>query len=506
MGKLAKSISEVAGWTMASRMLGLARDILLFAALGTGALNSAFILAFTLPNLFRRLLGEGALTSSSIPILSETLAKQGKGEAFELFNAILSRLGTILLFLLILVVPLFGLVGQFGGLDQRWYIGADLSRILFPYVLFICLGALVCGLLNVLGRFGLAAFNQVWLNLSMIAALVAGIFLLPESEHGRVVLLSTGVLIGGLMQFGIPSLGLLREGWKPALNFQKHPDLDKILKLFIPGLLGAAIFQINILVSRLLAFSLDDSATGLLYIASRLVELPLGVFAIAVTTVIFPELSKMNSLGQEEGFARIFSRGLGLIFTITLPAALGLSLLAEPILGFLFQWGLFESRDVAAAIPVLIASAAGLPFFAWSTLLTRAWYSRQSMKVPVRLSMVNLILNLALGLMFMQIWGAVGLALANTISGAIHCFALQAFLPGKTISKIDGIGIIKLLLSLVLLAVITVLCSRLVGMFALPGKLSHLVTVFLAIPTAAVFYFLSLWLMKYKLVREIHRF
>ena len=153
MGKFAKRISEVAGWTMASRILGLLRDILLFAALGTGPLNSAFILAFTLPNLFRRLLGEGALTSSSIPVLSESLAKAGKTETFTLFNGIMTRLGLILVGITIVAMPAFMLFGQIPGLEPRWYIGAELSQVLFPYVLFICLGALVCGLLNVFGRF-----------------------------------------------------------------------------------------------------------------------------------------------------------------------------------------------------------------------------------------------------------------------------------------------------------------------------------------------------------------
>jgi len=506
MGKFTKRISEVAGWTMASRILGLLRDILMFAALGTGPLNSAFILAFTLPNLFRRLLGEGALTSSSIPVLSETLAKSGKIETFSLFNGILTRLGLIILLIIAAAVPAFLLLGRIEGLEERWYIGAKLSLILFPYVLFICLGALVCGLLNVLGRFGLSSFNQVWLNVTMIGALVFGLDLFPENPFARVIFLSIGVLLGGLLQLIIPAFGLFGQGWRPRLELAKHPELDKILKLFLPGLLGAAIFQINILVSRLLAFSLDDSATGFLYIASRLVELPLGVFAIAVTTVIFPELSRMSSMGQEEGFSSTFTRGLSLIFTITLPAAIGLALLSEQILGFLFQWGLFASRDVQAASPVLIASAMGLPFFAWSTLLTRAWYSRQTMVVPVRLAMVNLLLNLILGLIFMRIWGAMGLALSNTCSGAIHCLALQVFLPGKAIRKFDVPAMAKMLAALAGLSAVIVFFSQLVAGFALPIKLEYLISVVLTIPLGTGAYFVILYWLNYATVRQMHRF
>lgn len=181
MSGISRKISEVAGLTMASRLLGLARDILLFASLGTGPLNSAFILAFTIPNLFRRLLGEGALTSSSIPILSESLEKRGSEETFSLLNAILSRLGIGLLVIQFIGIPAFFLVSRMPGLEERWYYGADLSQWLFPYMMLICLGALVCGMLNVLGRFGLTAFNQVWLNLSIITAILFGLWLLPDN-------------------------------------------------------------------------------------------------------------------------------------------------------------------------------------------------------------------------------------------------------------------------------------------------------------------------------------
>ncbi|MGA1205141.1 MAG: murein biosynthesis integral membrane protein MurJ [Opitutales bacterium] len=503
MGKLARRISEVAGWTLASRLLGLIRDILLFASLGTGPLNSAFILAFTLPNLFRRLLGEGALTSSSIPVLSESLEKTGREETFRLFNAILSRLCAGLVVLVLAGIPLFGLIKLIPGLDERWYAGADLSRILFPYVVFICAGALVCGMLNVLGRFGLAAFNQVWLNVAMIVSILGGLWLLPDDAWARVLVLSSGVIIGGLLQFGVPVAGLRRDGWRLRFSMESHPELGKILRLFLPGLLGAAIFQINILVCRLLAFSLDDTATGLLYIASRLVELPLGVFAIAVTTVIFPELSRLSASGDARSYSNTFSRGLGLIFAITLPATLGLALMASPILGFLFQWGLFESKDVAAAVPVLVVSSLGLPFFAWSTLLTRAWYARQEIVVPVRLAGLNLILNLVLGLVLMRFLGAVGLALANTVSAAIHCLALQYFMPGRILSATRWSMVFRLGAALSILAVVTLAGQQGVAWFNLSGKITDLLSVVLVIPLAAGVYLGALVLMKYPAIRYL---
>lgn len=505
MGKFSRSISEVAGWTMASRVLGLIRDVLLFASLGSGPLNSAFILAFTIPNLFRRLLGEGALTSSSIPVLAGSLEKDGRKAAFSLLNSILVRLGIGLLVLQLIAIPLFYAVRYAPGLPERWYQAADLSLMLFPYMVFICLGALVCGMLNVLGRFSLAALNQAWLNITLIIAMLAGLFLIPMDGWQRVILISAGVLLGGLLQLLVPLYGLAMQGWRPRLGLETHPELAKVMRLFLPGLLGAAIFQINILVSRFLAFSLDDTATGLLYIASRLVELPLGVFAIAVTTVVFPELSRLSSSGSTDGFRNVFMSGLSLIFMITLPAALGLILLAEPILGFLFQWGLFESGDVRAASPVLMAAACGLPFFAWSTLLTRAWYARQEMRTPVIFAAINLLLNLFLGLLLMRFYGAVGLAMANTLSALVHCLALQAFLPGRPI-KWQGLQTpVILAMALIALGAVAFLGQSLVRETGLPGKLQDSLIVFALIPLAAGAYFIVLWFLRHPALKTVAR-
>ena len=506
MGSFVRRISSVAVWTMASRLLGLARDILLFASLGTGALNSAFILAFTLPNLFRRLLGEGALTSSSIPVLSESLAKRGEADAFRLFNGILTRLGLALVAILLIGIPLLGLVGYLDGLEERWYTGARLSQLLLPYMVFICLGALACGMLNVLGKFSMAALNQVWLNLCMIGAMLGGLWLMPDNGWGKVLLLCAGVLAGGVLQFLIPALGNMNLGWRPRLSFVAHPDLGKILRLFLPGLLGAAIFQINILVSRMLAFSLDDTATGLLYISSRLVELPLGVFAIAVTTVVFPELSRLSALREEQAYGSVFSRGLGLILAITLPAALGLALLGQPIVGFLFQWGLFSGEDVRAAAPVLVAAATGLPFFAWSTLLTRAWYARQELTVPVRLAAVNLLLNLLLGLLLMRIWGAVGLALANSFSSLIHCLALQYFLPGSVLQRPSLGSVLKLVAGLALLGLAVVGGRWLVTAWVPSAKTADFIIVAAVIPLSALLYMGALWILRFPPVRGLRHF
>lgn len=505
MGGLMRRIPEVAGLTMVSRILGLLRDILLFASLGSGLWNSAFILAFTLPNLFRRLLGEGALTSSAIPVLAETLEKRGSGATYRLFNSLLVRVSLVLGALTVVVVLLLGRMEGHEQLAERWVVGARLAQWLFPYVVLICLGALFCGALQVFGRFALAALNQIWLNLALIGVLLVGLGAgLPVEE--RVWWLCGGVLAGGLWQLASPLWGFRRLGWRPGRGAGGNsPELRRLVGLFVPALLGAAIFQVNLLVSRLLAFSLNDTATGFLYLANRLVELPLGVFAIAVTTVIFPELSRLYSARNDEGFSEAYRDGLGMILAITLPAMVGLQLMAGPILGLLFEWGYFGSGDVGSAVPVLTAAALGLPFFAWSTLLTRGFYARQNMRVPVRLAGLNLVLNLILGLIFMQFWGAVGLALANSVAGMLHCLALRLAFPlaegGNGSGRFRDAG--SMIGALILMgAVVAGARQGLEGVWA-AGKLRDLAAVGLVIPCGVLVYAIGLWFGGHSLIGRI---
>lgn len=286
MLKNLKNILVVSLSTVGSRVLGLVRDILIFAALGASAWNDAFILAFTLPNLFRRLLGEGALTSAMVPIFSDVLHRAGRSEAFAFFNQVLLRLLTILSALVVGGMVLFGSLARCGLLTDRWTLGAELAVLLLPYMIFICLAAIVSAGLNLLGRFAVAASTPMLLNLAMIGALVAGMWL--SDDQARIVYwLCGGVILGGLLQLLLPAWDLARQGWRPRVEQRASTEMSELWRLFLPGLMGAAILQVNILVSRLLAYSLDESAVSVLYLASRLMELPLGIFTVAVATVFF---------------------------------------------------------------------------------------------------------------------------------------------------------------------------------------------------------------------------
>ena len=220
--------------------------------------------------------------------------------------------------------------------------GIELGIVLLPYLVLICLAAIIHAGLSVLKRFTLAALSPVWLNLTMIVSLGGFGFYLAESSIERVAYLCGGVIIGGIFQLILPAVSLHRKGWHPAFDLKRTARMNELVSLYLPGLAGAAIYQINIVVTRFLAFWLDDAAVSILYLTNRLLELPLGVFAIAVTTVLFPSLSQFVARNDLPGFTGVFHQGVRMITAVTIPAAMGLIILREPILNLLFVWGVFK--------------------------------------------------------------------------------------------------------------------------------------------------------------------
>lgn len=421
MSRSFKNILIVSLSTVGSRVAGLLRDVVVFALLGTGLVNSAFITAFTLPNLFRRLLGEGALTSAVVPVFSEEMERGGREAAYGLLNRVLSRLAVVLAALVAGLMGVCELARGAEWLPEKWQVAAGLAVGLMPYLLMVCLAAILAAALNMVGKFGLAALSQVWLNLSMIVGI--GVFgqIYGESAEERVWWLCGGVLVGGALQAVLPCVGLKRAGWRWQWDFSPSPALRQVFALFLPGMLGAAVMQLNTTISRFLAYSLDDRAVSVLYLANRLVELPLGVFVVAVSTVFFPDMARFAARGEREAFAHRFQQGVRLILAITIPAALGLALLAEPILRTLFEYGAFQAADVRATATLLVAFAAALPFYGYATMATRAFHSLRDMRFPMRVAVWNLVLNIGLSLLLMQWLGALGLALANGLASAVQC-------------------------------------------------------------------------------------
>ena len=431
MSKKLKHIGVISLLTGVSRVLGLVRDQLGAAIFGASVLNSAFLTAFRLPNLFRRLFGEGSLTAAFLPTLQEELHLNRKAGAFALLNKVVSWLAVITGGVVVAAMVLFSQSRRMTGQDDKWYLVADLSVILFPYLAFVCIAAAFNATLNVFQRFTEPALSPIWLNLAMILTLGGAGLHFASTPLGEIHWLCAGVLIGGFLQMTVPALVLMREGWRPRFDLKISPRVREIAALMAPGFFGSAIYQVNIYVGGLLAYAISDSASTLMYLANRLMELPIGVFAIAVSTVVYPLIAQHAVERKFTAMADDYRKGIRLILLINVPAAVGLLLLSEPIIRVLFQHGKFDADDTHAMTPLLAILAVGMPFFSMTNLTVRAFYSVKDTKTPVRVAVVDFGVNLGLSLSLMHWLGAQGLVLASTVAIIVQTVLLKRALTKK---------------------------------------------------------------------------
>lgn len=502
------NVIVVSSSTVGSRVLGLFRDILVFSIFGSSVLNSAFILAFTFPNLFRRLLGEGALTAALLPLLTDQREQYGDHRLFWLFNKILSRVMTLLFALVAVGSLAMIVVGKLPGLPERWDLAMLLGVLLFPYMAFVCLAAALAAALNVLHRFAIPALTAVWLNLSIILFLGGIGYFASEVPLYRMYWLCAGMLFGGFLQLMIPWIALRREGWRFELDFKPSPEVRDFIRLLLPGILGASVIQINILISRSLAHFLDESAVSIYYLANRLVEFPLGIFTIAIATVYFPAFSKCASRKNTSEFALVFKQSMRLMFAITIPATVGFFVLGEPILRFLFEWGAFNASDTAITLPLLQVFAIGLPLYSMVALMIRGFYAYKDTTTPMKVALFSFVLNIVLSLALMWPLGIVGLALANVLAIFGQTILLTGMLSQKLKSNLvrDLLSDILKILggSAVMVGAIKLLT---LGIIYLPftDKGEAAVLVLVVIPLAVLIYFGVLWVLKFSEIDEIPR-
>ena len=501
-----KNMALVSLATLGSRVLGLVRDVLSAAFFGAGVFNTAFNFAFTLPNMFRRMLGEGALTSALIPVLNGVLERDREKAAFSFLNRVVTRTFLTLLVLTGIMCALMGvglwIVDVFqsnsggadiaGGASQRWDLGFTYAIVLMPYMILVCLAAVQAAALNVLRRFAIAGLSQVWLNLSMIASLGVCGWLLADTAQGRMNWMCAGVLFGGILQVGIPGVYLWKLGWRPKFDLRCCEAISEVQRLILPGLIGACILQINVVVSRFLAMCVDDSAVTLLYYSSRLVELPLGLFTVAAVTVLFPSLSGFAARGDRDGFVAEYARGLRLIWAVAVPAAIGLIVLREPVIDLLFRWGHFDVKDVSLLAPVIAVSALCMPFYSLSTFATRGLHAFKDMRTPMKIALWAFLANLVASLVLMKPLGAVGLAGANLFSAALQSFLLQRSLAGSgcDFSKARFKGaFVHIATAAAVMAGVAWICWRGIVSWVGFGKLADSMAVCLVIPCAIAVYF-----------------
>ena len=344
--KLLKSTAIVGSMTLVSRVLGLLRDMLLARWFGADAAMDAFFVAFKIPNFLRRLFAEGAFSQAFVPVISEYRAQRSPAEARDLVNRVAGTLIGILSTITILGVlgsPVLVMIFAPGFLHSnpaQFDLASDMLRLTFPYLLFVSLVAFAAGILNTYGRFAAASFVAVWLNVVLIGAAALVSPLLEQPEMG----LAAGVLVAGLVQllFLLPSLKRIGMLPRPRWGL-RHEGVRRILKLMLPGIVGSSVSQINLLLDTLIASFLTVGSVSWLYYSDRLVEFPLGVFAIALSTVILPSLSRSHANGSDGEFSHTLDWGLRLVLLIGVPATIGLVMLARPILTTLFQYGDFGS-------------------------------------------------------------------------------------------------------------------------------------------------------------------
>ena len=498
MSKKLKNIGVVSFFTVVSRVLGLVRDQVGAAIFGGSVFNDAFLTAFSLPNLFRRLLGEGSLTAAFVPTLQEELHENGRAGAFSLLNKVASWLLVVTSAVVALAMLVFSRSRLLEGHEAKWYLAADLTVIMFPYLSFVCLAAAFNATLNVFERFTEPVLSPIWLNLCMIVSLAGAGLHFSDTPLGEVHWLCAGVLLGGFFQMIVPAVVLMRIGWKPRFALALSPRVRQIAALMAPGLFGTAIYQINIFVSRMLAFSLAVSTATLLFYANRLMELPIGVFAIAVSTVVYPLIARHAAEGKFAAMADDFRKGLRLILMINVPAAAGLALLGEPIVRLIYQHGAFTAQNTADMVPLLTLFVVGLPFFSVVNLTVRAFYAVKDTATPVKIAFVDFTINLALSLLLMRWLGAIGLVLASTIAIIVQTLLLQRALarklPGMTFAPLwPSVG--KVLAATLAMSVVVEAGWR--GLEATgAGRRADLVAVAGLIPLGAVVYVAALWALR----------
>ena len=500
------NILKVAFATIGSRILGLVRDALSMAYMSIGAVSSAYTFAFTLPNLFRRLLGEGALSSAIVPIFSGALKNKGLPDAFDFLNKATSRaiVGMIIIVTIGMLLSLLSML-YFDTEQTRYFLGAKYSLILFPYLLLICVAAIFSAVLNVLDSFGIPSITPIILNVCIIAGLFCGVYIFGKSDIENIALcMSFSWLVGGFFQMTLPAYCLIKRGWKFKFDLRTSEEIKSLYALFVPALIGAAVVQLNIFISKLLAFNLNDSATPALYISSRILEFPLGVFSIAIATVYFPRLAKLTAQKRVEDFRKEYDDGLIASMAISIPAMFGIIVLAKDILGLLFQWGLFSIKDVDICLPILIVSVVGLPFFAFTTYATRGFHSNSDTKTPVKISYIAILLNILFSILLMFKFEAVGLAAANVFAAIFTSIALHFKLKEKYGAKRIYVDILKIIVASLIMTMASYFMRYAFAKY-FDGKLLSTLACCIVIPLATVIYLVMLKVLKFQKLSELKK-
>ncbi|MFT3973653.1 MAG: murein biosynthesis integral membrane protein MurJ [Amaricoccus sp.] len=413
--RLLPAFLAVGGWTMASRVLGLLRDILMASFLGTGPVAQAFLIAFTMPNMFRRFFAEGAFNLAFVPMFAKKVEANDDPEGFA--RDALSGLGFVLIVLVVLGIALmpwfvYAMASGFHG-DERFVLAVEHGRIAFPYILLISLTALLSGVMNSLGRFALAAAAPIVMNVVMIAFLVWGWW--SGGDIGLWQIWS--VPVAGVAQLALVWWGCARMGMPILPRWPRlTPDMKRLTVIMVPALLAGGVVQINLIVGRQVGSFFDGAVAWLSY-ADRLYQLPLGVVGIAIGTVMLPDLSRRLKAGDGSGGRDAINRATELTLALTLPAAVALMVIPGPIVAVLFQHGAFDAGDTWPTALAVAVYGAGLPAFVMQKVISPLYYAREDTRSPFVFAVHAMIVNAVVAIGLAPVIGFIAAALGTTVAG-----------------------------------------------------------------------------------------
>jgi putative peptidoglycan lipid II flippase len=502
-----KSSGAMAGATLTSRVLGMVREMVYANFMGNAWEASAFVLAFQVPNLFRRLLGEGALTAAFIPIFKQKEVKEGEAEMWRAANAVISGLVTAAAAVTLVAILGISIALSFHEFRPETGLMLKLLRLMFPYMLLACLAAVLIGMANARGHFFVPALGAVVLNIIMIASVLLLAPLLGHTLEKQIIGLGIGVVVAGLAQalFQLPSLA--REGYRYQwVSPWRDPTVREVVRKMLPASIGVAAFQINVLVTQSFSFWFDKSIVSTFNYSVRLMELPQGMFGISLATYLLPTLSSLAAEKKYPEFRRTLGQGLSyLAFANLIAAAIALAL-AEPIVRLIFERGKFTPDATHRAAMALACLAPGLLMFSMSNILARAFYALKDIRTPVTISVVCLILNLGFALWLVQARREAGLAAANTLSACFNV-ALLMYALRRKLGQLELADLRRSLLVLVptaalaggIAAFLGWLWEEKLGHATLPVKFG---AVFVPGTIACLVYWLVAWWAKVPAARE----
>ncbi len=456
---LLRALATISGFTLISRILGFVRDFVIARSFGASDATDAFFVAFRLPNLLRRMFAEGAFSQAFVPILAEYKNREGTAAAHTLIN----RVATLLT-LVVLLITAVGIIAtpwiiwltapNFSTSPDKFALTVELTRITFPYILFMSLVALAGGVLNTWSRFSIPAITPVLLNLSFIAM---ALFAAPLFDP-PVLALAWAVFIGGVLQVALQIRPLAKLGLLPRPDFSfRDPGVQRIIKLMLPAMLGVSVVQVSLVINTMFASFLPSGSISWLYYADRLMEFPAGLLGVALGTILLPSLSKLKSSDQHEAFSSMLDWGLRLTFLLTLPAALALGMLAVPLISTLFQHGAFTAADVLQTRLALLAYSVGLTGLILVKILAPGFYARQDVRTPVKFALITLAVTQLLNLALIVPLQHAGLALSVGLASLLNALLLYRGLRSrKAYMPLPGwtAFLLKLVVALVVLGTV----------------------------------------------------